>query len=307
MLSNQKILITGITGFLGSHIAENLIQENFIVIGLKRKNADCWRCKEFSDNIIWVDIDDDFEDQIIKLNPDIFIHCAWSGAQADSRDLEDLQLENLSFLKKILAIVSKCNSPRFIGLGSQAEYGFLDEAAIETQGPKPHNLYGSVKVEASKIVQECCDQNEIKWYWLRLFSFYGPKESTQWLIPHVITSILEEKSHIDLGPCSQKYAYLFVKDLAHYMTLLIQKKDCPSGIYNISGDEIYELKELLLKLKGCFKNSNTTLKFDVLPTRANQSTIIKGSMRKFHTQIGSIKQTSLETGLTETINYYKSN
>lgn len=306
-MSNQKILITGITGFLGSHVAENLTKGKFIVIGLKRKNADCWRCKDFSDKIIWVDIDDNFEEQIIKLNPSIFIHCAWSGAQANSRDVEYIQLENISFLKKILAIVSKCKSARFIGFGSQAEYGFLDSPAIETQSPNPNNLYGTAKVEASKIVQTYCDQNEIKWYWLRLFSFYGPKESKQWLIPHVITSILEGKIYIDLGPCSQKYAYLYVKDLANYINLLVQKKDSPKGIYNISGNNLYELKELLLKLHGYFKNSITNLKFDVLPSRANQSTIIKGSMRKFHTKIGRIKHTSLKIGLAETIDFYKVN
>ena len=139
------------------------------------------------------------------------------------------------------------------------------------------------------------------------FFFLWPKESNQWLIPYVITSILNGKNQVDLGPCSQKYAYLFVKDLANYILLLIQKKDSASGIYNISGDEIYELKVLLLKLKGYFKNSITVLNFEALPLRLNQSSIIQGSMEKFHNQIGRINHTSLELGLTETINFYKSN
>jgi len=304
-LSNQKIIITGITGFLGSHIARKLIQEGYIVIGLRRKKTDCWRCNEFLNQIIWVEIEDAFEEQIIKLNPSFFIHCAWAGAEAKYRDIEAIQLENLAFLKQILSVVAKCKSARLIGLGSQAEYGFLEETATELKAANPVSFYGSVKVTASKIVQEFCNQNDIKWYWLRLFSFYGPKESRQWLIPYVITSMLEEKKQIDLGPCTQKYAYLFVSDLSEYITLLIQKNNSPKGIYNVSGEKIYELKDILLKLKVYSKNTITKLKFDALPARENQSTIIKGSMRKFHSKIGRIKQTSLKKGLIETIDYYK--
>ena len=52
----HKVLITGITGFLGSNIAKNLIDNDIQVIGLKRESSDIWRCQEFKEKILWIDI-----------------------------------------------------------------------------------------------------------------------------------------------------------------------------------------------------------------------------------------------------------
>ena len=69
----KTVLITGITGFLGCHIAENLINDNYIVIGLKRQQSNIWRCDSFKDKIIWIDIDDNqnYKKKLLKFNIDI--------------------------------------------------------------------------------------------------------------------------------------------------------------------------------------------------------------------------------------------
>jgi nucleoside-diphosphate-sugar epimerase len=126
-LKKCNILITGITGFLGSHIAAQLVSENYFVIGLKRKDSNTWRCEDFSKSIHWVDIDENVEIEINKLQPAVFIHCAWGGAEAHLRDDESVQYENLIFLRKILSMASNSKNARFIALGSQAEYGFLNK------------------------------------------------------------------------------------------------------------------------------------------------------------------------------------
>ena len=84
----KTILITGATGFLGSHIAEELINQGFNVIALKRSTSNLWRCNGFSDKIKWIYSDNliNAEPEIIKCNPDILIHAAWNGVKAIDRD-----------------------------------------------------------------------------------------------------------------------------------------------------------------------------------------------------------------------------
>lgn len=305
-MKSKKVLITGITGFIGSHIAEALLQNKFDVIGLKREKSDCWRCGDFVHKISWVNIEENFIEKIIALKPDIIIHCAWDGAAADKREDIIVQQENLIFLNKILDLASRSKVEKFIGLGSQAEYGYLSKSVTESAKIKPASEYGKAKVRASENVKIYCEEHKINWYWLRLFSFYGPKEAKSWFIPHIITSLVGNNKEIKLSSGTQKYAYLYIADLAKYIVTLIEKKDIPNGIYNISGSRAVELKKIVLAIKKQFKNSTSELQFGVLATRKNQSIYLKGEMVKYHKNIGKIKKTSFSVGLKETIEYYKS-
>ena len=151
-MNTKKILITGITGFIGSHIAEELLRKKFEIIGLKRKNSDCWRCEDIIDKIMWIDVDDFFVKKIVALKPDIIVHCAWNGAGAEDRNNPEVQKENLDFLNAILEIAGKLKIDKLIGLGSQAEYGFLNKAVSENNLIAPDTEYGKTKVAASKNI-----------------------------------------------------------------------------------------------------------------------------------------------------------
>ena len=305
-MKSKKVLITGITGFIGSHVAEALLQNKFDVIGLKREKSDCWRCGDFVHKISWVNTEENYIEKIIALKPDIIIHCAWDGAAADKREDIIVQQENLIFLNKILDLASRSKVEKFIGLGSQAEYGYLSKSVTESAKIKPASEYGKSKVRASENVKIYCEEHKINWYWLRLFSFYGPKEAKSWFIPHIITSLVANNKEIKLSSGIQKYAYLYIADLTKYIITLIEKKDIPNGIYNISGSRAVELKKIVLTIKKQFKNSTSELQFGVLATRKNQSIYLKGEMVKYHKNIGKIKKTSFSVGLKETIEYYKS-
>jgi nucleoside-diphosphate-sugar epimerase len=246
-----------------------------------------------------------FEETVKKHKPTIVIHCAWGGVDAASRNSEAIQHDNLIFTHQLLNLATACSAKRFIALGSQAEYGYLEKVAHENQTLHPTDLYGKTKVKASELVRQICQSDQINWYWLRLFAFYGPADSPQWLIPYTIDSLLKKKKAIEFGPCTQKYAYLYVKDLAAYISLLINNENSPSGIYNISGNQSIELKKLLRLIRRCIPDTTTQLVFDALPMRENQSILIKGNMRKFHAKIGRISLTPLNTGLEETIAYHK--
>ncbi|NEU10296.1 NAD(P)-dependent oxidoreductase [Flavihumibacter sp. R14] len=297
-----RVLITGITGFIGSHIAENLVNQNFHVIGLKRIESDPWRCLEFSERIDWVALDEgSWQAEIIEKRPDIIIHSAWIGVTADSRDDWSEQGRNIPFLISLLEIGTAVKLKRFIFLGSQAEYGLINGKVSELETTSPISAYGTVKLASLEILKSFASLNEIKWVWLRVFAVFGEKEDSTWLIPSVISKMLSEQQ-MDLTYGEQKYAYMYVQDLSDVIANIIHK-DVESGVYNISSNEVRTLRSLLELIKNEI-NPSFKLNFGAIPYRKNQSMHVEGSIEKIEKQLGKVKFTDFNEALDRTVQYY---
>jgi UDP-glucose 4-epimerase len=299
----HKVLITGITGFLGSHIAENLIANNIKVIGLKRKNSNIWRCQEFATKIDWIDIDDEglFKNELTKYSFDTIIHGAWIGVESNDRDNWSLQSKNIQFLVELLDVAKEVGVKKFIFLGSQAEYGNIDGKISEENKSQALNAYGSIKLACLEIVKTFCNTKDINWIWLRLFSLFGENENENWLIPSLIKSMLNDKQ-MDFTPGEQKYAYLYVKDFALIINKIITMS-VYSGIYNISSNKIRTIKSLIEDIRNSV-NPKFILNFGALNYRDNQSMHMEGDILKLSSQIGDIEFTDYNIALQNTIKYY---
>ncbi len=301
----KTILITGITGFLGSHLGEYLLERQYNVIGLKRTTSGLWRCSNYTDKILWVDSDIcDWKEKIIKLKPDIIIHTAWSGVVSLARTNFKEQMENLNFLSDLLIIAQEIKPEKFIAFGSQAEYGKLNSIAIEDQEVFPETAYAISKVLASKLTAYFCISNKINWVWLRIFSVFGEKESEEWFIPSIIRKIVKNQPAIELSTCDQKYAYLYIKDFVRIIYSFICESP-ESGIYNVSGTKAISLREVVNKINDHLNNDKVVFKFGTIPLRDDQSMHIEGSMNKYSEQFGPAKFQDFNSSLRNTIDYYK--
>jgi UDP-glucose 4-epimerase len=298
-----KVLITGITGFLGSHIAENLVANNIQVIGLKRKDSDVWRCQEFKDKIHWIDIDDEglFKKQLLDTSFDTIIHGAWIGVESDQRNNWIQQTKNIPFLVSLLDVAKAVGVKKIIFLGSQAEYGIIDGKISEDHEAEALNAYASTKLACMEILKTFCKTNDINWIWLRLFSLFGEKENQNWLIPSLINSMLRDKQ-MDFTSGEQKYAYLYVKDYASMMNKIVTMS-IESGIYNISSNKTRTIKSLVEDIRN-YINPEFILNFGTLNYRDNQSMHMEGDILKLSAQIGEIEFTDYTIALQNTLNYY---
>jgi nucleoside-diphosphate-sugar epimerase len=299
-----KVLITGITGFLGAQIAENLILNNIEVVGLKRKNSDTWRCTEFKDKIHWVVIEEagTFKDELLKHSFDTIIHGAWIGVEANHRNNWTEQAKNVSFFIDLLEIAKIIGVKKVVFLGSQAEYGTINDKITEDFKTNALNAYAATKSACFELFKSFCTINDINWVWLRLFSLFGEKENSNWLIPSLVNSMLKN-NEMDFTLGEQKYAYLYVKDYAEIMRRIVTM-EVESGVYNISSNEIRTIRSLIEDIKNII-NPEFILNFGALNYRDNQSMHIEGDMRKLISQIGEINFTDYKTALQNTLNYYK--
>ena len=301
----DKIFITGATGFLGSHIAEHLVNNNLEVIALKRTGSDTSRCKEFEEKINWIELDsaEAWKSKVKDIRPDIIIHCAWIGVEADDRNSWTKQLKNIAFQMSLLEIAESVNLKKFLILGSQAEYGYINEKVNEDRLTNANTAYGSVKLACLEIFKSFCEQKSINWVWLRVFSVFGEREDHKWLIPSLVKKIYTSEE-MDLTAGEQKYAYMYVKDFSTVIFTIISK-DINPGIYNISSNKLHRLKTLVESIRERI-NPNFKLNFGALPYRDKQPMHIEGDISKLTDQIGPINFTDFNVALSNTIKYYSS-
>jgi nucleoside-diphosphate-sugar epimerase len=301
----KTILITGATGFLGSHIAEELVNQGYEVFALKRNTSYLGRCDNFRHQIHWIDCDSwiEAEPEIIKCNPEILIHAAWDGVRASDRDNWIIQEKNLLLLVSIFEILKKTKISKIIALGSQAEYGYFEGSVDEDYTCKPNSAYSASKVCASILLKTFAEQNKIDWYWIRIFSVFGPREEKNWLIPTVINNLLKKKE-IALTPCEQRYDYLFIKDFAAGILSVVKNDNKIPGIYNMSSGNSIKIKDILTFLETKLSPHKNLLQIGVLPYRPNQVMHMQGKSDRFFQSFNFKPTVSLQKGLEETIKYY---
>ncbi|HMS70368.1 MAG TPA: NAD(P)-dependent oxidoreductase [Saprospiraceae bacterium] len=304
-MSNKTVILTGISGFIGSHIGEYLVNQNYQIIALIQKSSDLWRCRDYISKVDLLYYNDpDLIQNILKFDPSTLIHTAWIGVTASERTNWENQLQNINLLGNLFSIISHCKLTKFIALGSQAEYGSFEGRIDETQQTQPTNSYGSVKLACLSLIQSYCYQNKIDWYWLRLFSIYGPKENGHWFIPSAINHAILEQS-MKLTGCQQKYDYLYVKDLCKAINKVLETPH-NSGVYNLTSNSSQILKNVIEEIKKITK-TKINYQYGVIPYRENQIMHMEGNSDLFYTTFKFSPNSDLETNLIDTINYYKNN
>jgi nucleoside-diphosphate-sugar epimerase len=300
----MRILLTGATGFLGSHIADSLCKNGFDLLLTRRKTSKLAKCTAFAKDVHWVLTDDEkWVEKAIEFKPEIIIHAAWNGVSSTSREDWKNQLTNIDFIFQLMKIARKSTIKKFISLGSQAEYGQFEGKISEEYPLNPTSPYGAVKLAVLEMVKAFCEGNDIKWYWLRVFSVFGERENENWLIPSVIKKMQSGSTEMDFTLGEQKYAYLYASDFAESISNVVIK-DAASGIYNLSSDNPVSLKELLMIIRDSI-NPNFCLKFGEIPYRLNQSMHIEGDSSKFNNAFGQIETSGLNIKLERVINSYR--
>ncbi len=300
----EVILVTGVTGFLGSHIAEALLKNGYQIIATRRKNSDLQRCKEFTDRLTWIDVDDEaWQQKLIDLRPAQVIHAAWSGVENKDRDDWETQKQNLFFLQELLSIARQAGTKKFIGLGSQAEYGQLNKKVNEQDDLNTTDAYSTYKILCSQLLKRFSALNALDWYWLRVFSVFGERENESWLLPSVISNIINKKPYMEFSGGEQQYAYLYARDFAMGILKVIEANENKSGCYNLSGENCLKLTSIISQVRDKI-DPNVELRFGSLPYRTNQSMVVCGNMTLFNKTFGPLPQTPLEESIDQTIRFY---
>ena len=297
----MKAFVTGASGFVGSYLVKVLIDEGHEVLCLKRPSSNLSKLDDYVSKVRWVDNTDNWKESLVAFQPDIIYHLAWDGVTAKERSVWQKQIGNIIFQQELLDATLAAGSKKYVGIGSQAEYGNFKNKIDESYPVCPMSAYAAAKVAALDIVRAFCEINQIEWYWFRLFPLFGPHESDQWLIPSLIKNIFTQES-MDFTPGEQKLPYLYVGECAKAIKAAITA-DGHSGVYNICSDNPLALKELVARIRDKVR-PDFKLNFGVFPYRYGQSMYMEGDTTALRRNIYNIVTSDFEQRLSETIDYY---
>jgi UDP-glucose 4-epimerase len=217
----QRILITGINGFIGSNVADSL-KEDYEIVGLGPDSVcDVEGVSSYIQMILpSADLDDVFEAHV----PDYCIHCAGPASVPFSMKYPSIDFSSgpvvmFQILDTIRKQDKKC---RIIYLSSAAVYGNpLSFPISETSPTKPISPYGFHKLLCEKLIEEFSVLYNVEYLILRIFSVYGVGLRKQ-LFWDVVRKIMIKDLTFQ-GSGSETRDFIHIKDLSRLIQLFLNK------------------------------------------------------------------------------------
>ena len=311
----MKILITGVAGFIGYHLAKKLIGKSNEVIGIDNINSyydiklKLDRLKQlelFSKrmNLSWefkkCDISDDNTIRNIfkERKPQIIINlAAQAGVRYSLENPKKYIDTNVNGFYNILENMRKNNIKKIIYASSSSVYGNSKNFPLNEKmhTSKQISLYGSTKKYNEILAHYYFDMFKISSYGLRFFTAYGP-----WGRPDM--SIFKFNKNILLGKKIEVYNhgkhlrdFTFVDDIISCVFRLSKKiKNKEYKIINIAGGKTVKLMKLINLIE---KNLNKKAKIKFLSIQKGDVVKTHASTKFLRQNIGFIPQTKIEKGI----------
>jgi len=324
-------LVTGATGFLGSHVAERLCQQGEHVKILVRKTSNLSAIKHLPIDITYGDILD--VDSIIKAaaGVDTIFHCA--GSVEHIARYNKLYETNVVGTKNITTAAAKNGVKRIVYASSLGVYGMNGErgndGSKELKPSKIKDNYCRSKAEAEKIFFQKCAELNIEGVALRPGVIYGPRDYTA---SYYWFKAVDEDETALVGDGTARFPLIYVLDLVDVFIDASQRSGISGNAYDLDGPDTASLKRIYdLIARELGKNPNyryysypvsmffarlNRLKV-ALTGNARDVTVSpfvvrlfgidqpKPNCRKSQEDLGFSPRTKLEEGIAKTAEWYK--
>jgi nucleoside-diphosphate-sugar epimerase len=299
----MRIFITGASGFLGCHLAAELLNHDHVVGALVRPTTVPWRLTEFRERLTIVEgsLDDlaALREPLRSFAPDAVVHMAWRGV-GNAECNSAVQARNVPDTVDVVSLAGEAGAKVFVGAGSQAEYGPYDRAIREQDITRPTTLYGIAKLASGLMAGQVCTERRMRFAWLRVFSTYGAKDADHWLIPTMIRT-LRSGAHMALTSCEQRWGFLHARDAAAAFRLVLTNETA-RGVFNLGSPDAPPLRETVTRLRDLV-DPGATLGFGEVPYRPDQVMVLSSDMSRL-AALGWRPTVALGQGLRETVDWY---
>lgn len=316
----RRVLITGITGFVGSHLGEYLLdQEGVEVCGLKRWRSSLRNIEHVTEHVEL--IDGDLRDSksmlrvIDTVRPDIIHHLAAQSYVVSSYDAPIDTIEtNVCGTINLLEAVRQVGIDPVIHICSSSEvYGQVDPKylPIKEDTPfRPASPYAVSKVGEDMVGYLYFTAYKLKTTCSRMFTHTGPRRGAVFVESSFAKQIAEiekglRKPTVRVGNLKSVRTFLDVRDAVRAYWLLVNK-GIAGEAYNIGGNEtmsIEEMLDLLLSLASC----KVEVQVDPELLRPADVTLQIPDCSKFRAATGWEPRLPIRQTLEDLLNYWRVN
>ena len=307
----MKVLVTGGAGFIGSHIVDQLIEQDYQVVVID--NLATGRKENLNPQAKFYQEDICDKDKINKIffqeKPDLVCHQAAHASVRESTedpqyDAEVNILGSLNILQNCVA--QKVKKVVFASTGG-ALYGDTDTRPTPENHPtKPVSPYGAAKLSIEQYLHYYREILQLPYVVLRYANVYGPRQN-----PHGeagVVAIFSQKMIVGEQPVingdgEQTRDYVNVKDVAE-ANLKALKSDLNNETFNIGTGQETSVNELFGQMA---KISGQSLEEKHGPAKTGEQKTSALDCQKIKEQLGWQPRVELEVGLKETIDWFKNN
>ena len=313
----MKVLITGITGFAGSHLAEFLLSKKYEVHGIERWRSKTENIEGFKDKITLHEcdikdyhsvkkvIENVMPEKIFHLAAQSFVPASWN---APSETIITNVIGELNIFEAVKEL--KINPWIQIACSSE-EYGMVYENEVpikETNPLRPLSPYGVSKVAQDMLGYQYYQSHNLNIVRTRTFNHEGPRRGEVFVTSNFAKQIAEiEKKKkppvVYVGNLDARRDYTDVRDIVRAYWLATEK--CVAGeVYNICSGRDWKIKDMLNYLLSLSK-IKVEVKQEPGRMRPSDVQILLGDGTKFMKQTGWKPEIPFEKTLEDLLNYWR--
>lgn len=296
------MIVTGVAGFIGSNLAEKLVQEHYVI------GIDCFTSyysKELKmRNLVNLLANKNFEfieQDLVNLDYDdfkadiIFHQAAQPGVRSSwGHSFEDYVQNNIIATQRILEACARTPPRKLIFASSSSVYGDACKVPMtEEQTPRPVSPYGVTKLAAENLCYLYWKNLSVPTISLRYFTVYGPRQRPDMAISRFVTKALKGKEILIYGDGSQSRDFTYVSDIVE-ANVLAAKSKVEGEVFNVGSGKSVTLNFLIDLIQDILgkeikRKFRPSMKGDVRATRA--------SIKKAKKILGFAPKVTLADGL----------
>ena len=259
MSTKKKVLVTGAAGFLGSHLAEKLVDLGHKVIGIDNMlggyednvpkgiefhNGDCCNFEKVKS---------------IMKGVEVVYHCAATAHEGLSV-FSPYEITKNNYLASVSIFSAAVNEKvkRIIFCSSMARYGNQATPFTEKMNPSPVDPYAISKVASEEVLKNLCELNKIEWVIAVPHNIIGPRQKYddpfRNVVSIMINRMMQNKAPIIYGDGNQTRCFSYIDDCLSCLIPMLDQKNLNKQIINIGPDEefvtINKIAEICSNLTG---------------------------------------------------------
>jgi len=306
----MKVLITGVAGFMGSHLADAFLAKGYDVVGIDNLLGGYEENVPSGVDFHNIDLDNLELIQPLFENVDLVVHTACTAYEGLSVFSPSLVVRNtMQITTNIMSACVKAKVKKIVHLSSMARYGTQEVVPfVESMTPKPQDPYGIAKYGAELMIKNIADTHGLDYVILVPHNIIGPRQKFDDPYRNVasimINRMLQGKQPIIYGNGEQKRCFSFMQDVTDPLMIACETDVAHGRIVNIGPDEEFvTINELAYKLSIILDFKLEPIYMPGRPQEvfhANCSANLSRELLNYKTT------TSLEAGLVELVHWIKS-
>jgi nucleoside-diphosphate-sugar epimerase len=296
----KRVLVTGLSGFIGRHALPELILRGFEVHAISSIE------RPDSVAVHWHQADllgktNDVRSVVERIQPTHVLHLAWHTTPCSfwsSPENEQWQAASTELFQHC----ADSGVQRIVGAGSCAEYAWNETPCDERLTPlEPTSLYGQTKHATHTSLIQTSDEAGISAAWGRVFFMYGPGAHSN-RMPGVVISALMNGEFANCSHGEQLRDFIHIRDAANALVSVLDSEI--TGPVNIASGDPVRIKDMVLTVADHF-DARDRIRFGAVASNPNEPHEICANVERLRNELNWSPKFDLTSGIKDTVNWWQ--